>query len=310
MVLKPSLRRLLGALTGTVLAVVLAAGLGARAAGPEAARTAPVAAAASYSKGLLWKIESAGTAPSYLFGTIHLSDPRVTTLAMPVQKAFDGARHFVMELVPDADAVALLAQSMIYADARTLSAVVGERLYAEAEAAFRRRGIPTEALAKYKPWAVAVILSMPTPDGVPLDLQLQEAAAAQGKAVEGLETTREQIAVFDELSPEEQRALLEATLREQHAFEQQIEAVVQAYLARDLARLQALTEAHAAADRALHATVMQRLLVSRNRRMVERMQPRLKQGNAFVAVGAAHLAGPEGLLALLAQRGYRVQAVY
>ena len=55
---------------------------------------------------------------------------------------------------------------------------------------------------------------------------------------------------------------------------------------------------------------MDRLLVKRNQRMVERMKPILKQGGAFVAVGAAHLPGETGLLYRLEKAGYRVTVVY
>lgn len=277
---------------------------------PALAETEPNVA--PYARGLLWRIERAGRPPSYLFGTIHLADPRVTTLPPPVAQALGESRHFLMELVPDADGLALLAESMMFTDQRTLTEIVGRQLYGDIEAEFRRRGMPTAMLAKYKPWAVAVILSLPATvrGGVPLDMQLQLKAAEQGKTVEGLETAAEQIAVFDDLGLEEQRALLEATLREQQAVEHEVETLVQVYLSRDLLRLRAVAEAYARGDEALKATVRERLLVARNVRMVERMQARLEQGGAFIAVGAAHLPGDDGLLALLEKRGYRVQAVY
>ncbi|UCE88321.1 MAG: TraB/GumN family protein [Pseudomonadota bacterium] len=53
-----------------------------------------------------------------------------------------------------------------------------------------------------------------------------------------------------------------------------------------------------------------RFIVERNRLMLERMQPRLREGNAFIAVGALHLPGEQGLLRLLERRGYRVKAIY
>jgi hypothetical protein len=55
---------------------------------------------------------------------------------------------------------------------------------------------------------------------------------------------------------------------------------------------------------------MDRLLRQRNLLMLERMQLRLKEGNAFIAVGAMHLPGEEGLLQLLRRAGYRVTSIY
>jgi uncharacterized protein YbaP (TraB family) len=65
----------------------------------------------------------------------------------------------------------------------------------------------------------------------------------------------------------------------------------------------------AVSDAATQALVRERLINDRNRRMVERMLPWLREGSAFVAVGALHLAGPEGILRLLSDRGYRVTRV-
>jgi uncharacterized protein YbaP (TraB family) len=60
----------------------------------------------------------------------------------------------------------------------------------------------------------------------------------------------------------------------------------------------------------LKAVFDQRLLYDRNPRMVERMQPQLQAGSAFIAVGALHLYGDKGLLRLLERAGYRVTRVY
>ncbi len=272
---------------------------------------APAPSAGPHSRGLLWKIERAGAPASYLFGTLHMADARVTALPPPVRQVFDAAASLTMELVPDAAALSHLLESMFFNDSRTLESIVGAELYADVRRAFAKRNLPATDLSKFKPWAVTVVLSMPVATGdPPLDMQLQLRAIENGKPVEGLETAQEQVAVFNDLSFAQQRALLETTLRHQDEFNAQLEAIVQAYLARDLARLQLLFEEQAPADRALHATLTERLLTSRNHRMVERLGARLKRGNVFIAVGAAHLPGPDGILQLLEREGYRVNAVY
>jgi uncharacterized protein len=263
-------------------------------------------------RGLLWRIEVRGQAPSYVFGTIHLADPRVTDLPPPVRDAFDHAERLLVEVVPDAAGLGQLTQSMRFDDGRHLKQAVGARLYDDARAAMAKRGMPADDIDDLKPWAVTLLLLMPNRGGaVPLDLVLQAHAAEQGKAVAGLESMEEQIRVFDGLALDEQRALLAATLREQAQLGERIEALVRAYLARDLAQLQELSDAaDAGISPALDAAMKRRLLTDRNRRMVERMQSWLRRGNVFVAVGAAHLPGPEGILKLLEREGYRVSAVY
>jgi uncharacterized protein YbaP (TraB family) len=60
----------------------------------------------------------------------------------------------------------------------------------------------------------------------------------------------------------------------------------------------------------LNEVFTRRLLYERNVRMAERAEPRLREGGAFSAVGALHLYGGSGVLALLEQRGWRVTRVY
>lgn len=273
-------------------------------------RTA-ASSAEKYQRGLLWRIEREGIAPSYLFGTLHSDDPRVLNLAPPVRQAFDRTKTFTMEVVPDANALALMAQRMFYQDGRTLSGVAGDELYRRARTALADEGLPDIGVERQKPWVIVMLLSMPRPrGGVFLDMALQAQAMEQRKPIYGLETMDEQLAVFDELTVADQVALLKETLDNRKAIRGQIEALTERYLARDLAGIGKLADTYRPADSRVYDTVMRRLLSDRNVKMVERMHARLAEGNAFIAVGAGHLAGPLGLLPLLERAGYRVHAVY
>ena len=269
------------------------------------------AAASRFDHGLLWKIETPGAKPSYLFGTIHIDDPRVTALPPPVGKALDGSDRFVMEAVLDNDSLAQMAQAMYFDDDRTLEQVVGKDLYAVTLKALDARGIQNANVEKQKPWAVMMLLSMPAPKtGEFLDMVLETRATKQNKPVAGLETMAEQIAVFDDLSMPDQIALLKEAVRTGPDLEKDYGELIRAYLARDLRTLAEISDKHEPDEDRLYRTVTDRLLTQRNTRMRQRMAPFLKQGNAFIAVGAAHLAGEAGLLNLLEQAGYRVTPVY
>ena len=268
-------------------------------------------AAVKYAKGLLWKIEASGARPSYLFGTIHSEDKRVTVLPEPVVKAFDASGRFIMEAIIDGEGLVQMAEAMYFSDGRTLEQVAGKELYAESVKALAARGIPPLDVEKQKPWAVMMALSMPPPKtGEFLDLILQERATRQNKSVSGLETIQEQLAVFDELPLPDQVALLKEAVQEQDRFEKDLEEMIEAYLARDLAALADAGVKHKPDDDRLFRSVMDRLLTRRNTRMATRLGPILKDGGAFIAVGAAHLPGESGLLNLLAKAGYRVTPVY
>ena len=271
-----------------------------------------IAAPNAYAQGLLWKIERTGQAPSHVFGTIHSEDSRVLALPGLVQTTFDASSSYVMEVVLDANAVQAIFGAMMYGDGRTLTQTVNAATYQKTLSAMAGYGLPESALQMMKPWAVSMMLSMPkTKTGIALDIHLMQLAAAQTKAIAGLETVEEQIGLFDKLSPREQVIMLEDTLKYLPEMENIFARMHTIYLARDLAGMMRISdELMAKGNLELGKKMMKQLIDLRNRRMVERMETHLKQGNAFIAIGALHLPGEIGVLNLLARKGYRVSMVY
>jgi uncharacterized protein len=271
----------------------------------------PVAGQTRFARGLLWKISPPHGEPSYLFGTMHSPDPRVTRLAPAVQAAFDRSASFTMELLINASGVATMAEAMFFPPEQNLRAVLGPELYAQARQAIIDRGLSTRDLERKKPWVIVMILSTPRTElGVPLDMRLQLQATLQGKPTYGLETMDEQIAVFNDLPIADQVELLRDALTVDAQVTRQFEALIQAYVDRDLTRLMAIVDEPKRQRSPAFTRMMQRLLNQRNDVMLKRMRARLDEGNAFIAVGAAHLAGDDGLLELLEKVGYHVSVVY
>lgn len=271
----------------------------------------PADGATAPHRGLLWKIEGAAVAPSYLFGTVHSDDPRVTRLPRVVAETFAHSDSFTLEAIANGEGLIKMAEAMYFADARTLKAVLGAPLYQDTLRAMQGRGLPIHDIENKKPWAVLMALSMPkSRSGLPLDFALQLEATKQGKPTYGLETIAEQMAVFDALPLADQVTLLAHTVANASKLDTQFDELLKTYLARDLDALVALEVKYRPADDHAYAPFMDRLLRQRNLLMLERMQLRLKEGNAFIAVGALHLPGEEGLLQLLRRTGYRVTSIY
>ncbi len=262
--------------------------------------------------GLLWEISKPGMATSYLFGTVHSEDPEVVRLAPPVQQAFDRSGSVILEIMMDMDAMIYSSSVMLLTDGRTLSGMIGPSLYKKTVQAIQTRGIPELVLERMKPWAVATTLSVPPPEtGQMLDLVLYQQAQAAGKQLHGLETIQEQLAVFDSMPESDQIRLLRDAVDNLDKIDRMNAEVLVLYKRRDLAGMLALNERYMhEGDPGVSRDLEQRLIIDRNRTMVERMQPHLQAGNAFIAVGALHLPGDQGLLALLDQRGYTVKPVY
>jgi hypothetical protein len=277
---------------------------------PVAAEKTDAGKRQDFTHGLLWKIETPGSRASYLFGTYHTSDPRITTLPCPVQEVFDRTASYTMEVITNGAGIVSMAEAMFFSDGKTLKTVLGEALYQET----RRAMGNTDAAAgidNMKPWAVMMTLSSPhEARGLFLDMALQLAATRRGKPTYGLESMQEQIAVFNGMSLDDQVVLLRDTVQNQQLTQGAMEDLAQAYLKRDLGALLALGEKFKPKDARVYDAMVDRLLTQRNASMAERMQVRLKEGNAFVAVGALHLPGNTGLLQLLSTAGYRVTRVY
>lgn len=300
MKLPPSPRNILRLVATIFLSLVITAAV--------AAPVGPV----KHAKGLLWRITSPGLTSSYLFGTMHSTDPRVTTLPEKLTTAFNRSSSFSMELIFTGAGIVHMAEVMFYGQTESLKANIGDELYEKTLAAFKSAGISTRDLDKKKPWAVIIALgsSQKSHGAMFLDLKLQHQAALQFKPTYGLETMDEQLEVFDGLTLEDQVQLLKEALKFQSTSAEQMDQLMRAYLKRDLASLAAISDKYQSTAGPAYDKLMDRLLAKRNSRMLERMQPRLKEGGAFIAVGALHLPGRKGLLTLLENTGYTVTAIY
>ena len=261
-------------------------------------------------EGMLWKISRNGLKPSYLLGTIHSDDPRVTRLRPEVARALDASDRFVMEMELDSGALMQFGSAMIMDPEKDLETLLGHALFKKVAVAMEHLGMPEMALRRLKPWAVLSMLSMPKSNGgLILDLVLRQRAAKMGKPTSGLETAAEQLAVFDGLSLQDQITLLESTVDQLPRLPALFEQLIKAYAANDLGSITQLGRdamSKAAGDTA--SRFMLRLNDERNRRMANRILPYLQRGNSFIAVGSLHLAGPNGLLALLEKEGYETTA--
>jgi hypothetical protein len=279
---------------------------------PVAAEKPSAAQEQDYRRGLLWKIEMPGVAASYLFGTYHSNDSRITKLPCPVKEVFDRSASYTMEVITNGAGIVAMAEAMFFNDGTTLKDVLGEPLYQETRHAVDTSGVAQPgSIDRLKPWAVMVMLSAPPGgDGLFLDMAMQLDATRRGKPTYGLETMQEQIAVFNGMRLEDQVVLLRDAVQNYQLTQDAMEELTRAYLRRDLDALLALNDQYKPEDARVYTAMMDRLLVQRNAKMVERMRVRLKEGNAFIAVGALHLPGDKGLLRLLSAAGYHVTRVY
>lgn len=259
----------------------------------------------------LWQVSGKNGESAWLFGTIHALPAPVEWRSAKVDAALNTADRLVLEVAAIDNPEALNA---IY---RRLAASPGlppllERLPAaergKAAEVLRRHAIKPEEYGQTETWAAALALTyqltVENQSKFGIDRQLLE--ANRGKPVGELEGAQRQLGIFDRLAEADQRELLRAVLAEADAPDAEAQRLGQAWGSGNMAALEAETRTGMLAD----AELRKALLVDRNADWTKRLETMLRAGQKpFVAVGAAHMAGPDGLPALLAAKGYTVARV-
>ncbi|MBX3568860.1 MAG: TraB/GumN family protein [Rhizobiaceae bacterium] len=271
--------------------------------------------------GLLWKIERDGVPPSYLYGTMHVTDPRVTSLSPSARTAYDAAGTVVIETTEVLDQSKMMAvfaerpDLMMFTDGTTLESLLPPDDVKVVNDALSARGIPLESVSRMKPWVISSMIALPACElarkaaGAPvLDVKLAEDARKAGKQIDGLETIADQLGAMASLPMELHVQGLVEMLKLGDRMDDVIETMVVLYLRGDTGMFWPLFRAvlPAGGGDSGYGAFEETMVKARNRTMIANAAPILRRGNAFVAVGALHLPGPEGLIALLRKDGFTV----
>lgn len=272
-------------------------------------------------KGIIWKIEKDGIAPSYLFGTIHLSDPRVMKLPQAAAEAYRSTATVIIESTDILDPKALLRikleqpELMLFTDGTGLQSHLPQDRIREIEDKLAKRGVILGAVDTMKPWIVTSLLALPKCERDRkmqgesfLDERLAEDAAEEGRAVKGLESAAEQLEAMSRLPLDFHIRNLVATVDYGDRIEDAMETTTALYLQGETGMIMPAIRKIAPDDLpdADYDLFQQVLITERNHIMAERAAPLLEKGDVFIAVGAMHLPGRKGLVELLRAEGYRV----
>lgn len=257
----------------------------------------------------LWVAKDADTT-IYLFGTVHLL-PHDTDWRFPaLQQALDDSQALYIELTDD-NPMHMSALVLRYGmdPGHPLSQQLTGAEERQLEDAAKTAGVPggSATLQMMRPWLAALTLSvaplvkagLDPQQGV--DKQLKAQMSAAGKPVRGLETAEQQIRFLADMPPAVQLTFLRSTLREMDQGTTEFQHLVTAWKDGDVAAIAKLENDEM---RVREPQLYQRLLVTRNAAWAKRIAQMLQQpGTIFIAVGAAHLAGPDSVQAQLAKLG-------
>lgn len=257
-------------------------------------------------KGLLWEITGKGIKKSYLYGTIHIPDAKVKAYDRIVEDKLKGSKAFAMELVVDEIYQMSLAQSMMMTE--SLQDILSAEDYAKVSKLVKEKtGQDMSLMNHIKPFMLYTMLSegkVEVSEGEALDLEFLKLARAEKKKILGVEKVEEQLAAINSISLKDQGKMLMDMLSDTSSGDGEMDALLSIYLSQDLDAMVNL-----AADPTLPKEIAQNFLVGRNKVMAERITAMMKEQSTFVAVGAAHLGGPDGVIALLRKAGFTLTAV-
>ncbi|MGH6870250.1 MAG: TraB/GumN family protein [Rhizomicrobium sp.] len=260
----------------------------------------------------LWTVHG-GTATVYLLGALHLLPPDVTWRTPRIEAAMAASGVFVFEAPTDkagqAEASAFVAAHGLLPPGEALPRLLPKSALADYAFAIEKAGVPAQALDDKQPWLASLILQVGMmkqehyDPGSGIDRQVFAIATARGCPVRYFETVGQQLSL---IAPKDERLAIGefvADLRQLRRQPDEIGALTDAWSHGDVRTIDRLMNGELAKE----PGVKKALLDDRNAAWVARLRAMLDENHTFfVTVGAAHLAGPSGVPALLRKAGYSV----
>jgi uncharacterized protein YbaP (TraB family) len=276
-----------------------------------AAVTHPLVSAAA-PRNFFWKATSrAGTV--YLVGSVHVLSKDYYPLNPALEAAFKQSGHLVEEVDPvemmgPMAQMTALSRGMLPAG-QSLEKVISASTFAMVVRKAEALGVPIEPLKQFKPWSLGMmiesleLMKSGFQGELGLDFYFADLAKRDGKSVQGLETMEFQLSTFDDMPMAQQDRMLFETLQELDD-PSKLTRMVQAWQAGDAAAVERL----AIDDLRKDPDLYRKVLVDRNRNWLPKIEALFdRREPVFVCVGAAHLVGSDGLVAMLKAKGYSVE---
>lgn len=259
------------------------------------------------SNSLLWKIESSQLSqPSYLYGTMHSRDRRAHEFGDSVLQKLTECEAVALEILPGE----MMQNPLAMLGYLTMKDTTLDMLLSEADYRLVKNfaaenlgiyGLLVDRLMPIFTSGLITELMMNNDMEVTVDEFFEQTAIENGKKTIGIETVEEQLSALSKISLKEQAEMLAEQLRTMDEDSVTFEKLMECYRMQNLPCLQEIynsEEVPAAFDKALVET--------RNRTMSHRIDSIIRQQPTFVAVGALHLAGENGLIELLKGKGFAV----
>ncbi|MBK6933189.1 MAG: TraB/GumN family protein [Saprospirales bacterium] len=267
-------------------------------------------------KALLWKISGNGLKkPSYLLGTIHLIPRDRFRLSDATFDALSDAQRVTFE-IDMKEMTNLFTQFNLLTKAfmgggKTLRDLLSPEDYAFVRQKLDTQGLPASMLERMKPLFLSTMLGSDEQSGLransnmtSVEMELYRHVKRRKLPSAGLETATYQMGIFDSIPYAAQAKMLVETLRDSEGSDSDFEQMINLYLQKDINAMEAMMDN---TDSGMHQ-FQDILLHQRNRNWIPVMGRMMREKPTLFAVGAGHLGGGGGVIALLRKAGYRVEA--
>ena len=262
----------------------------------------------------LWEIsDDTGAVHGWLFGTVHALPANLHWQRPAIEQALGSADRLVLEIGQPLDekvAGEAMGRVAFTEGLPPVSQRVDPKYRDALAKAYRKLNLSDEQFKDQEDWAVALQIAaiggqkegMMPESGVEPELRRLNG----NRPVEGLETLDGQFGVFDRLPARAQHVLLEQVAVEATDDKDDEADLMQLWLRGDELGIARESTTGFLADAQLHEA----LLTGRNRTWADEIDAMLKRGaKPFIAVGAAHVAGSDGLPRMLMARGWKVRRI-
>lgn len=256
---------------------------------------------------LLWEISAKnGTQPSYLFGSFHLMCKNDFSYAPKLSERIRQTKQFYAELDLTQPGMQAALMQGLTLKGTTLSQLMGSQDYEKARIAFQQiTGMDLQLFNQYKPFMSLNLLALyaiPCADKIQPETRLFQIAREQNIPVAGLETLADQLAAIDTQPIESQLKTLSASLQNYDSVKLVMRQLLQVYQLNNSDSLYQFMQQNNNDDH-----FEKELIEKRNRRWIPVMEGAIRNKPTFFVVGAGHLGGDSGLIALLRKMGYTLK---
>lgn len=264
----------------------------------------------------VWQVQGNGTV-TYLGGTCHLLRQSDYPLPTAYTKAYSNSELLAfethMDQLQEPEFQQSLMQQSFYTDGTTLDKVLSAATYAQLNAACTKAGIPLAQLNNFKPFMVYLTLlglelqKMGVSNEAGVDMHYYYKAAADKKPMDGLESVDTQLQFLTTMSDGIEDRFITHGLKDLNRITQLIEELITTWRTGDESKLYHYFLKDMKND---FPKLYQKLITDRNADWMPKIIQYLRTPEKeFVLVGVAHLVGPEGIVAQLKRKGYKVTKV-